>query len=129
MRAKSHIAILLGSLILINLGHNIIPHHHHLDDTHSHEECEQHDLDDHTKAAEEPARHCHAFNDLQYIPKTKRTLNPDLAECFSGDIPAALLLDTEPVLGNSTGYLSGIPPTCVPGYMGTSPGLRAPPLI
>jgi len=74
MKIKSLISVILSSLLMVSIGHNIIPHHQHLDDILSHISCHHHEsglqagvLHDHFGAKENPCQHCHAFNGLNYL--------------------------------------------------------------
>ena len=129
MKAKTLIAILLGGLILVNIGHNIIPHHHHLDNVLSHEDCQQHDANEHAGDADNPYNHCHAFNGLEYV------LSFDQYSCLQ---PAHLILSICPVrISQADEPLSqefsrhramGAAADCT-GCLGKTSGLRAPPFI
>ena len=68
MKFKQVISLLFISLILVNLAHNAVPHHHHSDDLHAHEGCEDHDSDINDLQTGDPCTHCHAFNGIQYFP-------------------------------------------------------------
>lgn len=133
MRLKSFIAVILGSLVLVNLGHNIIPHHHHMDDMHSHDGCEQHDIEEqavnHASEAESPAHHCHAFNGFEYVlsPEVKIEKSPHVKT--SGMYSALLINQDEPLPREMKALFSGIPPPDLTGFLGESSGLRAPPII
>jgi len=66
MLKRQFIAILFASVLIANLGHNIIPHHHHFDRTLSHQECHEHDEDNSAFHTGDPTSHCHAFNGIEY---------------------------------------------------------------
>ncbi|MFC2112241.1 hypothetical protein ACFLTA_03155 [Bacteroidota bacterium] len=128
MKVKSHIAILLGSLILINLGHNIIPHHHHLDDVYSHDGCDQHDPPEHTGETDDPSGHCHAFNGFEYVLSFEKIFKQDHLKSISKVFTAPIFQYEEPEKKSFYTCRSVGPPPCSPGNLGISPGLRAPPL-
>ena len=61
------IVFLFVSLLLANLGHNTIPHHHHYDSAVSHQGCNEYDGENSFQAGD-PNHHCHAFNGIEYFP-------------------------------------------------------------
>lgn len=164
MKANTLIAISLSSLMLVILGHDMVPHHHHFDEVHSHftntsSTAESHPHGSHEDVHEDshfhvhcgevqvdspvdqnrgckqenrsgdPAGHCHAFNGLEYIPGfEKRTSNPPEKTSqypCPFDLPFLNGQDSDHY---SCRYITG-PPPLLNGYLGTSPGLRAPPCI
>lgn len=65
MKGLKYISFLLLLSILILIGHNLVPHHHHvasIDHPSSHE-CPVEDHDHH----DEEGQDCHAFNDLNFV--------------------------------------------------------------
>lgn len=144
MKAKSLIAILLGGLIMVIIGHDVIPHHHHAgiscqaevsvetclhqeehscETGHEHDNCisHSHDHGDHHG-------HCHAFNELNYITSFEKSFVPQPEFC--NVIIGVLLPDETGKPSESENYRnrSGPVPDPFPGYLGASSGLRAPPL-
>lgn len=65
MKGLKYISFLLLLSILVLIGHNLVPHHHHVaaaDHPSSHE-CPVEDHDHHDEEGQE----CHAFNDLNFV--------------------------------------------------------------
>jgi len=131
MKVKILIAILLGSLILVNIGHNIIPHHHHLDYMYSHAGCEQHDANDHPEdhacETEDPSHHCHAFNGFEFVISYEKQLDKVVVTKTSSIYSLTFIPENEPLPREKISYFSGGPPPDMPGFLGESSGLRAPP--
>ena len=129
MKAKSLITILLGSLILVITGHNIIPHHHHLDDVHSHTGCHQHDADEHDGETEDPVTHCHGFNGIEYLPNLENQSGSQPVKWVLSICPVRFpQADTPPPQEFSKHHSRG-PTRNFPGIPGKIPGLRAPPYM
>ena len=127
MKIKQVISLLFISLVLINLAHNAVPHHHHSDDMHAHEGCEDHDSDVSDLKTGDPCTHCHAFNGIQYFPlenKIKISENKILGNCFftlPGDVQNTIPDDSQEI---------NVPAGLPDHYRGTDPGvisLRGPP--
>jgi len=127
MNARSRIAVLLGSLILVNLGHNIIPHHHHLDDLHSHTGCGQQEKDEHAGGFDDPTAHCHAFNGIEFVISSENTLNPEHQKLLSDKFPDRFTPCQKPLTCQAFRYREGGPAPYLAGSFGNSAGLRAPP--
>ena len=72
MLRKQFIAILFASVLIANLGHNIVPHHHHFDRILSHQGCHEHDEDNSAFHTGDPTSHCHAFNGIEYYPAPEK---------------------------------------------------------
>ena len=126
MKAKSLIAILLGSLILVYVGHNIMPHHHHMDGVHAHAGCDRHDAGAHAGDADDPASHCHAFNGIEYVLSVEH-LNLHPAQVILRSCPDRPSRDDEPLLQEFTEHRNRGPANDCPGFLGETSGLRAPP--
>ena len=75
MLKKQFIAILFASVLLANLGHNIVPHHHHIDSIHTCHNCWDGDAEGYTFYTENPKHHCHAFNGIEYYPIQEKYSN------------------------------------------------------
>lgn len=77
MKGLKYISYLLLISILILIGHNLVPHHHHVasvDHPSSHEcPAEEHDHQN------DEGQDCHAFNDLNFVKYTPSGL-PDPAD-------------------------------------------------
>jgi hypothetical protein len=73
MQKKRFITLLFTGLLLINLGHNIIPHHHHFDKHHPCQDCHHHDAGIDALHTGKSSSHCHAFNGMDYYPATDNT--------------------------------------------------------
>jgi hypothetical protein len=80
MQWRRFISLLFISLVVFNLLHDIVPHHHHIEDAVAHNCCEtqdQHheheqDCDGMDAFSGEPCTHCHAFNGMEYYPITQK---------------------------------------------------------
>ena len=70
MTVNKVITFLFITLILTNLVHNAIPHHHHMGNTQAHECCGQHECDMNEAESWDPCTHCEAFNGMEYYPIT-----------------------------------------------------------
>ncbi|MEN8156168.1 MAG: hypothetical protein ABFS10_04405 [Bacteroidota bacterium] len=76
MRVKNQIAIILLISFSILIGHNLVPHHHHAEvlttpqsdscpiDHHDHHD---HDDDDDDDNGDTGTKHCHAFNNIDFV--------------------------------------------------------------
>ena len=127
MKAKYHIVTLLGSLILFFIGHNILPHHHHLDDAYSHDGCEEHEQAGHQQEADDPSGHCHAFNGFEYVLSFENSFKPN-PQKQANEFLASVNLCSKPDVVKVFAYRSVRPPIIPSGNFGSSPGLRGPPL-
>jgi hypothetical protein len=134
MKIKSFIAVLLSSLLMVSIGHNIIPHHHHLDDILSHTACHHHEaelqtgeLNDHFGAKENPCQHCHAFNGLNYlISFDKDTWSNSVKTIADNCLEVSSRIDDQ-LPGEYFIYLSREPIPYFSGFFIETSGLRAPP--
>jgi len=128
MNAKSLISILLASLILVYVGHSIIPHHHHLDDVATHEGCAQHDSDDQQGYSDKPSNHCHAFNGLEYFSGFEKFSVRLSTQAVNRNLLGVIPLIDEPLLSvfSETRNRGSSFECC--GHLGRYSGLRAPPL-
>lgn len=131
MNAKPVIAILLGCLIMVITGHNIVPHHHHAGNGHSLPDCEQHNAckqsGDHAGESDEPGRHCHAFNGLEFVLNSEKLLVKKTITASSSIYLIALICNTEPLPREVNYDCAGGAPPDFEGFLGESAGLRAPP--
>jgi len=75
MLKKQFIAILFASVLIANLGHNIIPHHHHIDNIHSSHNCCDRAAEGYDYYIGNPNHHCHAFNGIEYYPIQEKYSN------------------------------------------------------
>lgn len=143
--------MLLGCLVMVITGHNIVPHHHHPGALNSHSGCgqqnvcgqqnageqqnayEQHDARDHTPDhtcnTENPARHCHAFNGLEYLVALKNKVDKKTLTITGRIILISLIQTNEPLPREVFFSCSSGPPPEFKGFLGESSGLRAPPVI
>ena len=71
MRLKKVISFLFIALVLTNMVHNAIPHHHHMASVQSHECCDHHDCDMENLGSSDLCTHCEAFNGMEYYPISK----------------------------------------------------------
>ena len=115
-------------MILFYMGHNIVPHHHHLDNAYSHDGCEGHEPAGHHQETDDPSTHCHAFNGFEYVLSFENSFKPDPLKNLAMDFMAPVLLGSEPDVEKVYSYTSVGPPIYSSGNFGSSPGLRAPPL-
>jgi hypothetical protein len=78
MMKRRFIAFFFACVLMVNLVHNMVPHHHHLDSIVSHRDCQQQDEDNNDFHPGDPKSHCHAFNGMEYYPspETTGTFNP-----------------------------------------------------
>ena len=129
MKAKSLIAILLGSLILVNIVHNIMPHHHHLDVVQSHTDCHQHDKGDHAGDADDPLNHCHAFNSIVYVLSYEQYSSFQPAQLILNHFSVPVSPADEPLSQEFSIHRARGPAGDFPGFLGETSGLRAPPVI
>ena len=128
MLRKQLIALLFASVLLANLGHNIFPHHHHFDSIFSHQGCQDQDNGNAFHAGDQTG-HCHAFNGIEYYPTPERQ---DISMPFKTAKNICLSQVTEFNLSSldqeffrSSRYLRPV----FTYLLGSSTGLRAPPLL
>ncbi len=131
--------MLLGCLIMVITGHNIVPHHHHSGVLNSQSGCEQaitseqHDACDHSPAqeckSEDSAEHCHAFNGLEFLVRFEKQIDKKLFTDISSVCLIALIFRDEPLPREVFFGFSAGPPPEFSGFLGESSGLRAPPAI
>jgi hypothetical protein len=129
MLKKQFIALLFASVLMVNLGHNIIPHHHHIDSIFSHQGCHDHDGDNNAFHAGNSTTHCHAFNGIEYFPTPeKHNLNNSSKTIsgiyFSRVIRPDLAIPFQKAYHESRGFLPVR--ACVAG---SASGLRGPPQL
>ena len=128
MLKKQFIAILFASILMANLGHNIVPHHHHFDSILTHQGCCDRDADKSAFHPGDPASHCHAFNGIDYYPA------PEKQDFFKPFQTAKYICLSQVIeLNQPTPHqeiyrsLRGSPPV-FKYLLGSSTGLRAPPI-
>lgn len=133
MKAKPVIALILGCLVMIITGHNILPHHHHTGSVKVDQECLDHSASehsgDHAGESHDPASHCHAFNGLDYVHNSKKEYD---AKLIIASVNHSLLhfIFTDNSLPREVNFdCSGGAPPEFEGFLGESAGLRAPPVI
>ena len=127
MLKRQLIAILFASVLMANLGHNIVPHHHHIDSILSHQGCHEHDEDNSAFHSGDPTSHCHAFNGIEYYPAPEKQ---DISKpfktakyiCLSQVIELNQPISHRKIIRPSRGS-----PPVIACLMGSSTGLRAPP--
>ena len=67
MKGLKYISVLLLVSIGILIGHNLVPHHHHMAMV-NHPSSHECPPDDHEHHNEDPdSKHCHALNDIQFV--------------------------------------------------------------
>ena len=129
MLKKQFIAILFASVLIANLGHNIIPHHHHFDSILTHQGCCDRNTDKSAFHPGEPTSHCHAFNGIEYYPAPEK-------QDFCKPFQTAKYLGVYQVIELSQAIshreicrlLRGSP-FVIKYLLGSSIGLRAPPIV
>ena len=129
MKVKQAISLLFIGLVLTNLVHNIIPHHHHNDNILSHEGCKDQCCDIADMGPGDFCTHCHAFNDMQYFPVTENT-KVISRKHFGNDflsLPSAVT-DLDPGMSQSLFAFAELPGHFM-GLDRREPSLRAPPPI
>jgi hypothetical protein len=128
MLKKQFIAILFASVLMANLGHNIVPHHHHIDSILSSQGCHEHDENNYAFHTGDPTSHCHAFNGIEYYPAPeKQSISKPfktvkyicLSEIIELNQPIPHQEIYRPLRGSPAAYTY---------LLGSSIGLRAPPL-
>jgi len=134
MKIKSLITVFLSSLLLVSIGHNIIPHHHHLDDILSHTACHHHDaqiyegeINDHFGTKEDPCQHCHAFNGLNYLISFDKDTWSKSVKTLIGNCPELISRIYDQLHGEYFICLSREPVPYFSGFFIETSGLRAPP--
>ena len=128
MLKRQLIAILFASVLMANLGHNIVPHHHHIDSILSHQGCHEHDEDNSAFHSGDPTSHCHAFNGIEYYPAPEKQ---DISKPFKTAKYFCLsqVIELNQAMSHERIFLPsrGSPPVFT-YLLGTSAGLRAPPI-
>ena len=128
MLKRQLIAILFASVLMANLGHNIVPHHHHIDSILSHQGCHEHNEDNSAFHSGDPTSHCHAFNGIEYYPAPEKQ---DISKpfktakyiCLSHVIKLNQTISHQEIFRLSRGS-----PAVFTYLLGSSTGLRAPPI-
>jgi hypothetical protein len=134
MKIRTRIAVFLSSLILVSIGHNIVPHHHHLDDILAHAACHQQEaalkggkLHDHFGDREDPCQHCHAFNGLNYLISFNKDTRPIPVKIMAGNCPQLTSRIDYLLPGKYLICPSGEPIPYFRGFLIETSGFRAPP--
>ena len=129
MLKRRFIACLFAGVLMVNLGHNIVPHHHHTDSILSHRDCRQQDEGKYAFHPGDPASHCHAFNGIEYYPapETQSIIKPfkTVKDIFSYRTIQA----EQPATYQKIYRPSGDSPLVLNYLLGSSTGLRAPPVV
>ena len=127
MLKKQFISLLFASVLLANLGHNIVPHHHHIDSILSHQKCHENDEDNSDFHTGDPSNHCHAFNGIDYYPAPEKQ---DISKPFKTTkyICLSQVFELNQSIPKQEIYhpLRGSP-AAFSDLFGSSIGLRAPP--
>jgi hypothetical protein len=128
MLKKQFIAILFAGVLMANMGHNIVPHHHHFDSILFHQGCQEHDEDNTAFHTGDPTSHCHAFNGIEYYPAPeKQNISKPFKTakyiCLSQVIELNQAISHQGIFRPSRGS-----PPVYTYLLGTSTGLRAPPM-
>ena len=127
MLKKQFIAILFASVLFANLGHNIVPHHHHIDSILSHQGCHEHE-GSYAFHTGDPASHCHAFNGIEYFPAPeKQNINKSFKTAKNICLSSVIKLNQPFPHRKIYRPSRGSPPVCT-YLLGSSTGLRAPPI-
>ena len=135
MKIRSHIAVFLTGLLLVSIGHNIIPHQAHLDEILSHAACHYHatqiydgKINDHFGAKEEPCQHCLAFRRLNHLISFDKNTRPISVKTIAGNWPGNFLRIDDPFPGEYFICSGREPVPYFSGFLVKTSGLRAPPL-
>ena len=122
---------LISVLLLVNIGtligHNLVPHHHHVAMVNhpSSHECPAGDHDHHN---EDPgSKHCHAFNDIQFVKYNQSQL-PVPADLSSLMIGTDSLQVPEPQSGMANTIHPRQNPAVLPSAYSGKLSLRGPPV-
>lgn len=128
MKGFKLISVLLLVNIGILIGHNVVPHHHHVAMVNhpSSHECPAGDHEHHDE--DSGSKHCHAFNDIHFVKYNQSQL-PTPADLSSLMIQVDRDQVPEPQSGIITKLSSGKIPGMLPaGYSGKL-SLRGPPVL
>jgi hypothetical protein len=127
MLIRQFIAFLFASVLMAHLGHNIVPHHHHIDSIFSHQGCQDQDNGNAFHAGD-PSGHCHAFNGIEYYPAPDKQ---DISKPFKAVkyIYLSQVIELNKDISDQELFRPsrGSPPVFT-YLLGSSTGLRAPPL-
>jgi hypothetical protein len=128
MLKKQFIAFLFASVLLANLGHNIVPHHHHIDSILSHQRCHENDEDNSAFHTGDPSNHCHAFNGIEYYPAPEKQ---DISKPFKTakyNCLSQVIELIQPIPQKKFYRPLRGSPAAFTNLLGSSIGLRAPPI-
>ena len=128
MLKKQFIAILFASVLFSNLGHNIIPHHHHTDSILSHQACHEHNEGNDAVHTGDPASHCHAFNGIEYYPAPEKQIISKPFKPVKNIYLSHLIQPNQPILHQKIYVPTRGSPPVFTYLLGSSTGLRAPPI-
>ncbi len=127
MLKKQYIAFLFASVLLTNLGHNMVPHHHHFDSILSHQGCHEQDEGEYALHKGDPASHCHAYNGIEYFPAPEKPIFAKPVKLIKSiGLPQVVLLDRSATHQHRRRPSRDLSPF-YPFLLGSSSGLRAPP--
>jgi hypothetical protein len=126
MPGKQFIMLLFTSALLVNLGHNIIPHHHHYDSIISHQDCQEYD-DMNALQEDDPVSHCHSFNGMEFFPAPSKNKLDTPSNRVTGNYLTDLIHFDYTHSFQKSQYDSRGSPSFQARIFGTTPGLRAPP--
>ncbi len=128
MLKKQFIAFLFASVLMAHVGHNIFPHHHHFDSIFSHQGCQDQDNGNASHAGD-PTGHCHAFNGIEYYPAPEEQ---DIGKPFKTAEYICLpqYIEQNKYISDQKFFdPSGGSPPVFKYLLGSSTGLRAPPIL
>ena len=128
MLKKQFIAILFTSVLLANLGHHIVPHHHHTDSILTHHGCHAHDEGSYAFHTGDPTSHCHAFNGIEYFPAPEKQSVSKPFRPVKNICSSRIIKLNQPFPHRKIYRPSRSSPPVFTCLLGSSTGLRAPPI-
>lgn len=126
MLKKQFITFLFASVILANLGHNIIPHHHHIDGILC-RSCNDHNTDRDLPYIGNPSSHCHSFNGIQYYPVPEKQSTGKPFQALKYICLSHFIEPKNPIPPQEIYFPSSGSPAAFAWLLSSSIGLRAPP--
>lgn len=129
MLGKQFIVLFFAGVMMVNLGHNIIPHHHHLNEIYPCHDCSDRRADEFSIHLGNPNFYCLAFNGMEYYPAPKKQdihkpFKTDPYICLSRVSERNHVISFQEILRPSHDS-----PPDLHQLLGSSSGLRAPPRV
>ena len=127
MLIKKFIALLFTGLLMVILGHDIVPHHHHPSHHHSCQDCHQHNSWTDASCEKDLSECCHAFNGMEYFPaKEKIDINKSFRSA-TGQYISHINQDGPDLACQFILLEPGGPPPVLGRLDASAAGLRGPP--